>query len=63
MATDTTTAFDQRRAWLDELLAKPHLWPSQVAVLKLLAAELGVEVHIYDLELSWNGGRWRRRTE
>jgi len=52
---------DQRRVWLDELLALRHLWPSQVAVVRLLAEELGVKVAIYDKPL--NGGDWRQREE
>lgn len=52
---------DQRRAWLDELLRLPHLWPSQVAVVKMLAEELGVKVVIMDKPLSWDGGEWKQR--
>jgi len=49
---------DQRRAWLDELLAKRHLWPSQVTVVRMLAAELGVEIEIWsDHAPSYR--RWR----
>jgi selenocysteine lyase/cysteine desulfurase len=61
----TETQFDQRRAWLDELLAKRHLWPSQVAVLRMLAQELGVEVTIWDKKADWNYqiNEWRRRQE
>lgn len=59
MTTDTNATFDQRRVWLDELLAKPHLWPSQVATLKVLAAELDIEVRIYDKDLI--DGQWRQR--
>lgn len=55
----TETQFDQRRAWLDELLAKRHLWPSQVAVLRVLAQELGVEVKIFRLELNAPAEGWR----
>lgn len=51
--------FDPRRAMLDELLARRHLWPAQVAVVKMLAEELGVEVIIVDKPL--NGGDWKRR--
>lgn len=55
----TETQFDQRRAWLDELLAKRHLWPSQVAVLRVLAEELGVEVKVFRLELNAPAKGWR----
>lgn len=44
--------FDQRRAWLDELLALPHLWPGQVETVRALAAELGVQVHVWRCELT-----------
>ena len=53
--------FNQRRAYLDELLSKRHLWPEQVAVVRMLAEELAVEVVIADKPL--NGGEWRRRQE
>lgn len=57
--------FDQRRAWLDELLAKRHLWPSQVAMVRVLAEELGVEVVIVDRTLDWDWeiSPWRPRTD
>lgn len=62
MATDTdTTAFDQRRAWLDELLAKPHLWPSQVAIARILAEELGVKLIIWDRDLNAPEKGWQQR--
>lgn len=54
---------DQRRAWLDELLAKRHLWPGQVALVQTLADELGVPVVIMDKPLSWDGGEWKQRQE
>lgn len=54
-------AFDQRRVWLDELLAQRHLWPHQVAVVRVLAEEMGVTVAIYDKPL--NGGDWQVRQE
>lgn len=55
--------FDQRRAWLDELMGLRHLWPWQVAQVLALAEELGVEVVIYDRPVDWNWetGRWTRR--
>ena len=53
--------FDQRRAWLDELLALRHLWPWQVAIVQALAEELGQPVVIYDKPL--HGGDWRQRQE
>jgi hypothetical protein len=55
----TETQFDQRRVWLDELLAKRHLWPSQVAVVRMLAAELGVEVRVFQLGLNEPEAGWR----
>jgi hypothetical protein len=59
----TPADFDQRRAWLDELLRLPHLWPWQVVQVQALAEELGVQVVIWDKALSWNGGEWKRRGE
>lgn len=50
---------DQRRAWLDELLALRHLWPAQVAVAKMLAEELGVEIKIWRLDLNQCGQGWQ----
>lgn len=55
----TETQFDQRRAWLDELLAKRHLWPAQEQIVLTLAAELGVEVKLYRLELNRYGKGWQ----
>jgi len=55
----TTAEFDARRAWLDELLSLRHLWPHQVAVVRMLAEELGVMVAIYGKPL--NGGDWQVR--
>lgn len=40
--------FDQRRAWLDQLMSLPHLWPGQVEAVRVLAAELGINVRIYN---------------
>lgn len=59
----TQAEFDQRRAYLDELLSLPHLWPAQVAQVQGLAAELGIEVVIYDKQADWNYeiNDWRRR--
>lgn len=51
--------FDQRRAWLDELMSRPHLWPGQVETVKLLAQELGVEVRFYQLDLNEPAKGWR----
>lgn len=59
----TETQFDQRRAWLDELLAKPHLYPEQIALVRSLAEELDISVVIIDKRLSWNGGQWQVRQE
>ena len=60
----SSTEFDQRRAWLDELLAKRHLWPAQVLQAKALAEELGVRVVIVDRALeNWPASRWIPRTE
>jgi hypothetical protein len=55
----TPADFDQRQAWLDELLSQPHLWPDQVVQVQALAEELGVEVVIVDKPLV--GGDWKRR--
>ena len=55
----TETQFDQRRAWLDELLAKRHLWPHQVAVVRLLAQEMGIEVRFFQMELNEPLKGWR----
>lgn len=57
MATDER--FDQRRAWLDELLAKRHLWPNQVAIVRILAEELGVEIRIFEMDLNAPADGWR----
>lgn len=59
----TPAEFDQRRAYLNELFAMPHLWPWQVATVQALAEELGVPVVIVDKPLSWNGGDWKVRQE
>ena len=61
----TPADFDQRRAWLDELLSLPHLWPWQVVQVQALAEELGVEVVIYDRAADWNYqiNEWRQRQE
>ena len=55
----TETQFDQRRAWLDELLAKRHLWPSQVAIVKMLAEELDIEVRFFQMEMNEPAKGWR----
>lgn len=55
----TTEPFDQRRAWLDDLLSKPHLWPAQVQIVKLLAAELAIPVTFYRLSLNDPGAGWK----
>lgn len=52
------SSFDPRRVWLEELLALPHLWPEQVAQVRVLAAECGVEVvflryGLNEPELGW----------
>lgn len=56
------TTFDQRRAWLDDLLSRPHLWPSQVETVKLLAAELSVELRLFQLDLNNTQAGWREVT-
>ena len=55
--------FDQRRAWFDELLRLPHLWPWQVVQVMALAEELGVTVAIMDKKADWNYAinDWRLR--
>lgn len=58
----TETQFDQRRAWLDELLAKRHLWPSQVAIVKMLAEELDIEVRFFQMEMNEPAKGWREVT-
>lgn len=65
MMTSSFTEFDQRRAWLDELLARRHLWPEQVAMVRSLAEELGVQVVIYDRLMDWNWSisQWMARQE
>lgn len=50
----TEAQFNPRRVWFDELLALPHLWPEQVAMVRSLAEELGVAVEIFDRALDWN---------
>lgn len=57
--------FDARRAWFEELLALPHLWPWQVAQVQALAEELGVTVTIWDRRVDWNYqiNAWRPRTD
>lgn len=50
----TPAEFDQRRAYLDELLSRPHLWPGQVAQAQGLAEELGVRIVIVDKAADWN---------
>ena len=59
----TPAEFDQRRAYLEELLSRPHLWPAQVAQVVALAEELGIEVVIYDRTIDWNYAinDWQRR--
>ena len=59
----TAAEFDQRRAWLDELLSLPHLWPWQVLQVQALAEELGVPVRIFDRTMDWNWAinRWTAR--
>ena len=61
----TPAEFDQRRAWLDELLRLPHLWPWQVVQVMALAEELGVQVVIVDrvLDWDWDSSPWRPRTD
>lgn len=61
----TPAEFDQRRAHLDELLSRPHLWPGQVALVRSLAEELGVQVVIVDrvLDWDWKTSSWRPRTD
>ena len=60
----TPAEFDQRRAWLDELLSRKHLWPEQVALVQALAEEMGVQVVIVDRALDWNWetSTWQERT-
>lgn len=49
-------------AWgLDELLAKRHLWPHQVAIVKMLAEELGVEVRFFEMALNAPQRQWNER--
>jgi len=60
MANNTT--IDQRRTWLDDLLNRPHLWPSQVETVKLLAAELSVELRLFQLDLNNTQAGWREVT-
>ena len=55
----TETHFDQRRAWLDELMARPHLWPAQVEIVRRLAEELGVEVRFWRLDLNKPEKGWQ----
>lgn len=55
----TSSCIDPRRAWLDDMLARPHLWPHLELQVQALAQELGVEVVIVDKPL--NGGDWKPR--
>lgn len=54
----TPSRFDQRRAWLDELLARRDLSPAQEETVRELAAELGVPVVFYRIDL-WNYAGWQ----
>lgn len=54
--------FNPRRQWLDELLARPHLWPGQVDAIRVLAAELGVEISFYYLDLNAPAAGWQPYT-
>ena len=51
--------FDARRQWLDEYLARPHLWPGQVDAIRVLADQLGVEIQFYRLDLNAPAAGWR----
>lgn len=57
----TPAEFDQRRAHLDELLSRPHLWPGQVALVRSLAEELGVEVRFFEMALNAPQRQWNER--
>jgi hypothetical protein len=57
----TPAEFDQRRAFLEDLLSRRHLWPWQVTQVAALAEELGIEVVIYDKPLV--GGEWKVRND
>lgn len=54
-----SSSFDPRRVWLEELLALPHLWPGQVAQVRALAAELGVEVRFWRYALNEPARGWQ----
>lgn len=44
---------------MEELLALPHLWPEQVAQVRALAAELGVEVVLWRYGLNEPALGWQ----
>lgn len=54
-----SSSFEPRRVWLEELLALPHLWPEQVAQVRALAAELGVEVVLWRYRLNEPALGWQ----
>lgn len=54
--------FNPRRQWLDEYLARPHLWPGQIDAARVLAAELGVELQFYRLDLNAPAIGWQPYT-
>ena len=54
-----SSPFEPRRVWLEELLALPHLWPEQVAQVRALAAEVGVEVVLWRYELNEPALGWQ----
>lgn len=47
-----STQFNPRRAWLDELMSRPHLWPDQLEQVMRLADEMGVKINVWRRELT-----------
>jgi len=61
MTPSPEQSFDPRRAWLEDLLTLPHLWPEQVATVRRLADTLGIKIVIYERSLT--SDNWRQRPE
>ena len=54
--------FNPRRQWLDEYLARPNLWPGQIDAVRVLAAELGVDIQFLRLDLNAPATGWQPYT-
>lgn len=56
-------SFSPRREHLDQILARPHLWPGEVEAAQTLAAELGVPLIIWRLDLNNQAAGWQPITD